>query len=469
MGGAVLTGCKKGPLYETESERMRAIVMQAQQEHLQRIANAGVVKVSRDKSDVEAELTSERRQELDEMSGIVAYEDDKPQYGKSLIGGEEVSVVEISLERAVELAVEGNLDLRVIRLVPAITEQQVVQADAVFDVVLFGDVSWQKLDTPQPPGALPGLSNDVQSEDLAFTAGLRKLLDTGGTVTLQTDLTNNERTPSLFTVNDYWTSDVILGISQPLLRGFGDEVNRAQVVLTENAEMADVARLRQTMLDVVFSVEQSYWQLRFSLQRLKIQTRLLDRTIDDRDRLVKRRDFDVSPVRIAEANSFVELRRADVIRARQQVRDASDALKRLINSPELPLAGEVLLVASDSPNESPIEFSLLDALTTALDQRPELEIARLAITDAGIRQKVADNAKLRSRAARIVAALGHCDEAKALGCLDRSHGSVKLAILIAAGAADIRTARQLLDSSNQNVRSALAALDQDHGPEQQRA
>ena len=91
------------------------------------------------------------------------------------------------------------------------------------------------------------------------------------------------------------------------------------------------------------------------------------------------------------------------------------------------------------------------------------------VVDGHMVNVVADNTKLKSRAARIVTALGNCDEETALACLERSHGSVKLAILIAAGAADIRTARHLLDNNNQKVRSALAALDQDRGPEQQRA
>lgn len=91
------------------------------------------------------------------------------------------------------------------------------------------------------------------------------------------------------------------------------------------------------------------------------------------------------------------------------------------------------------------------------------------VVDGHMVNVVADNAKLEARAARIVASLGQCDEATALSCLSRTNGSVKLAILIAAGAADISAAEQLLDSGNQNVRSALAALDQGHGPEQQRA
>lgn len=71
---------------------------------------------------------------------------------------------------------------------------------------------------------------------------------------------------------------------------------------------------------------------------------------------------------------------------------------------------------------------------------------------------VADNAKLRDRAARIVASAGHADTARAAACLDRANGSVKHAILIAAGARDHAAADELLRSSGMRVRPALDIL-----------
>ena len=54
----------------------------------------------------------------------------------------------------------------------------------------------------------------------------------------------------------------------------------------------------------------------------------------------------------------------------------------------------------------------------------------------------ADNIKLRGRAARIVAAIAGCDEKAALAALEKTGGAVKPAILLAAGAADVTTARR---------------------------
>jgi N-acetylmuramic acid 6-phosphate etherase len=71
---------------------------------------------------------------------------------------------------------------------------------------------------------------------------------------------------------------------------------------------------------------------------------------------------------------------------------------------------------------------------------------------------VADNAKLKERAARIVATVGHADPERAAACLDIAKGSVKHAILIAAGAADREAADGLLRSSGMRLRPALTIL-----------
>ena len=71
---------------------------------------------------------------------------------------------------------------------------------------------------------------------------------------------------------------------------------------------------------------------------------------------------------------------------------------------------------------------------------------------------VADNAKLRDRAARIVAAVAGRTQQEAAALLEASGGAVKTAILLAAGAADAETARKLLDGAGQKLRPALSAI-----------
>jgi outer membrane protein TolC len=148
------------------------------------------------------------------------------------------------------------------------------------------------------------------------------------------------------------------------------------------------------MLRVAADTESAYWRLVLARHRVLIQTRLLEVTIADRNLIRERLDIDATQVDLAEANSFVESRRADLIRLQNEVRLASDALKQLIQAEELPVAGEDLILPLDGPYDLPIQFNLLDAVTTALRHRPELQRALLDIKDASIRQRVADNQRL---------------------------------------------------------------------------
>jgi len=402
--GLVLAGCV-GPLDRRSTSQdgvsadgadaaLRAAVVAEHRKHLAALVGGPVIEVSRGLSDVEQRLTKARINELNDMSGAQAYTGVAVDAGTDLAGNTELKTVRLSLDEAIAQAVAGNLDLGVARLAPRIAEAQLTQAQAAFDTVFFADLNWQKLDTPQPAGAIPGLANDTKQENFTLNTGVRKLLTTGGTLQLDTTLARNERTPSFFAVDRFYDADVLLSLNQPLLRNFGSDVSTSQIVLAKNARADAGEQLRQTLNELVANVEQAYWNLDLARRQVLIQQRLLDRTVTERNRLEERANFDVSPVRITEANSRVELRRADLIRVRASVRNASDQLKRLINSPGLPLANETLILPTDVPVDTPITFSLLDSVTTALERRPELARSLLGVNDAEVRQRLADNAVL---------------------------------------------------------------------------
>ncbi len=388
-----VAGCA-GPMERTPEEALRESMINAHRAHIASMSEAKVIELSREPSDVESELTDERRQELDDMSGLSAYQGIKLDPGIDLAGNEDTQVLQLSLREAVAMSVKNNLDVQVARMTPAISESRIVQAQAVFDATFFANVNYSKLDTPQPGGVVPGLSGNTKREDVQLSTGIRKPLISGGQISLQTDLNRNEAVPSVFGVNKFYDADVLVNLQQPLLRNFGSDINRSNIVLTQNDRLAEAQQLKRRLLDVVARTEAGYWDMFFTLQQLRVRVRLLERSTGDRDRLIERRGYDASPVEITEANSFVELQRADVIRARSAMRTASDQLKRLINSPDLPIADETVIVPTDEPNDEPIAFSLLDLVTSALRHRPEMKIALLDIKDASVRQRVADNARL---------------------------------------------------------------------------
>ncbi len=81
------------------------------------------------------------------------------------------------------------------------------------------------------------------------------------------------------------------------------------------------------------------------------------------------------------------------------------------------------------------------------------------VHDAMMVNLIADNAKLRARAAVMVCTITGVDEAKAQDCLAQSGGVVKPAVLLAAGVASLKIADAMLGRAGGVLRTALT----DHG------
>lgn len=397
LGLALLaTGCTS-PMARDIQQQLREQMAITQQRYTAAASPSSDVKVSRTPSEVENELSDERRAELDKISGPTAYQGAELELGRSLTGQSEqdTPTVAMTLAQAIQMSVRNNLSVQIARITPAVNQAQVIQAQAAFDAAFFVNYDFQKLDTPTPLRSVVPVTGDfTQTEGHNLTTGIRKRFSTGGTATVQTGFGYIDQTPTNYVVNSYYTANVMASISQPLLRNFGPGVNLAEIELATSARDQSIEDLRVQLLETALGTERAYWNLVLARQQLLIQLRLLARTIDDRDVIKKREPYDASPVRLTEANSFVELRRADVIRARQTVRIASDELKRFINDPELSVASETLILPADAPIEEPVGFNLTDAVRSSLQHRPEIKRSLMQINDAAIRQRVASNLRL---------------------------------------------------------------------------
>ena len=106
------------------------------------------------------------------------------------------------------------------------------------------------------------------------------------------------------------------------------------------------------------------------------------------------------------------------------------------------------------------------AAKIALNMISTLAALRLGhVHDGHMVNLVADNTKLRARAARIVADISGADPGEAAAALADTGGAVKPAILVAAGAAGLEQALALLAASAGQVGPALRALRADtEGP-----
>lgn len=310
--------------------------------------------------------------------------------------GQPTRTAGVSLERSIQTAVANNLDAEFARYAPAINQATIVEAEAAFDWLLFGSAAYQDQSVPRPGQGFSGggITRDA-SKAWTASAGLSRTMTTGGSLGITHTIGSTDVDASFFgsepEPNPARVANFDVELNQPLLRGFGETVNLAEVRLARNAERASVSDLRAELIRTVTETERAYWTLVQRYHELIILTRLLERGEQVRDDILARRVQDARQAQVADAVARTERRRADVLRARQALRRASDDLKRLVNDPALPVGSETLLVPMDAPAAAGVTVSLLDAITTAVAERPDLDRALLGIDDAQIREQVVRN------------------------------------------------------------------------------
>ena len=352
-----------------------------------------------DASEVEIAL-EHRMEEIDALTPMSDDSDLDVDLGIDL-NGEQQQRVEIDLQTAIQAAVVNNLNLQSARLLPAIQREEVIQAEAVFDVVLGAGYTFTKIRTPnqqvdirQTEDVQPGLTN-TRTNDAEIS--LSKQLVSGGDLKLSTDLqrVNNIGSEGVsYTPNPYWSPSLTLDFSQPLLRGFGEKVNLASVAIFQKQEQEAVEVLRQELIDTVADTESAYWELSLAWRNLAIQMWLVEASVQLRDIIDLRRGYDASLADWAQAVATVEQRKAEVINFQLAVKDASDALKVLINDSEYPLSGERVLAPIDEMVRTPLAMDFRSALLTAVSMRPDVRQAVYKIDIAEINELVADNGRL---------------------------------------------------------------------------
>ena len=349
-------------------------------------------------SEVERALMA-RREQLDALGPQAPSQAPPLDLGPDLLDQTQKQV-SLGLQEAVTGAVAHNLATQSARLGRSITAADITRAEAVFDAVFFSNFDFVRLEQPQVVPFINGLPLTTRtrgSQDWGITTGLRNRLESGGAVEISTTLAENDIADSdgfTFQPDPAWSTAVTLGLTQPLLRGFGTDVTMAEVRLARNAERSSTEALRGRLMDTITQVESGYWTLVLARQRLVAAQWLVEVGVEVREVLARRRGLDVTDANYADAVATVERRKADLILARRSVRAASDRLKALVNDPDLPVGDETMIVPSDWMTDLPTSWDLREAITTAIEQAPTVRQALLEIDDASIGMDVADNGRL---------------------------------------------------------------------------
>ena len=300
-------------------------------------------------------------------------------------------VVHLSLTDAIRRALENNYYLQVQGYNPAIETAKIVEAEAAFDAVYFTNFTNTKQDRPSASQLM-----GTQTQNRVFESGVRKLLSTGMQVSTSYNLTRAESNLVFQTLNPSYFNQFVVEFRQPLLRGFGLDFNRSQIELAKLDRAISMEQLRREIREVLFNIEQAYWRLWEVRRRVVISARLLADLKKIHNWLFQRWEIghDVYGVQVKLVESRIEKREAAFIQERNAVKNAEDALKNLINDPDLNQATNIEIIPIDTPSSETVMIDETGEVTAALTHRSELHEAKLAIQQALLGIGVAKNQAL---------------------------------------------------------------------------
>src|SRR6185503_1659644 len=290
------------------------------------------------------------------------------------VGSETIS---LSMNDAVKRALENNNDIEVARDDVRFAETQLRALEGVFDPVFAITPTYDKRISPQQ-SSLGGGSVTSTTTYSWSPSVLKQFGKGGGNYFLQFQNSHTNTSNSFSLLNPFYSSNLSLSFTQPLLRDRSIDNNRRQIRIQRKRLDQSDADFRQRTIDVINRVQQAYWELVFSLRDQQNQLSNLNlsreslRNIEAQIAAGAR-----APLERAEVLTEVANRETALLSAIQAVAIAENNLKILIFKEPTSPEWSAQLTPTETPKFDTNPVNLDEALKAARDNRPELRRLRL--------------------------------------------------------------------------------------------
>jgi outer membrane protein TolC len=341
--------------------------------------------------------------------------------------------LEISLQDAVELALENSIDIAVRRYYPWISDAGLLNAQAGntgfgtpgvqipassavinpyvffvqnFDPLITSSASVGDFTTPinNPFTSGAGTANttgvaSVTSHSTQFNNQYSQTFQTG--TNLQVNWNNNRSSANIANFfNPYVTSALNVSISQPLLNGFGkSQWTRNIRIANNNRQIADWDFAQQAITTITNTIT-AYWELVFARENVKVNQQAVnvsEKLYEDNKKQLE--IGSLAPLDVTRSESEVATNTQNLIFAQTiQLQDEQTLKNYISKDPLAPNLINVEIIPTDKPSQpAAIEAaSFEDAIKEAFAKRPELQEEVYNLKNADIDVRATKNALLPS-------------------------------------------------------------------------
>ena len=332
----------------------------------------------------------------------------------------------LSLQDAIELALENSLDISVERYYPWIADTDLLKTSAgsfgrgtpgaavgsstanlpsfSYDPLVTSAVFVDSRNTPVNNPLISGTGTALASaahlitHSNQYNSEFSRGFETGSTFSVSWNNTRSSSTSTANFFNPVVQSTLSVVFSQQLLNGFGPYVNRRNIMISKNnRKIADWAFAQQAITTVTNTIT-AYWELVYARENVKVEEQAVavsEKLYSDNKKQLAAGTM--APLDVTRAQAQLATDRQNLIVAQTVRLQDEQILKNAISKdPMAPNLVNVEIIPTDEPTppatvENP---SFEDSVKEAYAKRPELQEQLYNVKNAAIDVRATHNALL---------------------------------------------------------------------------
>ena len=299
----------------------------------------------------------------------------------------------LSLDQAIQLALANNTNIRIDELTYQGAWYSVLAAHGPFDPIFTSSFSATRSTAPTGTSQLAGVTAlNTSSLNQSGSINISQFFPTGTTVTAGTSASRFSDINSA--INPAWSPSLNLFFNQPLLKNRGLFINRAPIVIAQRGLQQSRDNFESQVSSIIQNVVSDYWFAVLQLQTLIVDKKAVDQAQASYDHDKRALELGaLPPYDIYRTESELASRKVTEIQQEYSLKEAEDSLRDAIGADLDSNVGALDLDLTEhvEPIGELLAMDINQAIQTALQKRPELELERLQLDIDDINIRVAHN------------------------------------------------------------------------------
>ena len=296
----------------------------------------------------------------------------------------------LTLQQAIDLALENNLGLKAERLNPEIDDTLVLEEAGRFEPLFQANLSNEDADIPT--GSRLSGEGTLANKNLNYNVRLDHLLPTSTSYNVVFNSARFETNQLFTSFNPRYDSSLFGNVRQPLMRNFGREITLTPINIAKTNRLASDSRLHTRALDIELQVTQAYLDYAFANAELEVFKQSLEYARDLYENNKKQVEVGtMAPLEVVVAEAEVATREQAIIAGETSIENNKDRLRTLIFGEKVSDWKRDIVLPGKRPEFKDVNITEEEAIQKALNNNPDIEALEMDLKSRDLSTKLARN------------------------------------------------------------------------------